>query len=348
MRRPLTVTAWLLMSTAALLLSPMLVAAAWLWSAVTRRPQALLFTRLTIRYFALELVTLLACGGLWVASGAGRWMSTQTMQRLHFGLLRWFVHGFASRWCEQLQIEIAPGGSPEAVRALSSDRPLLLFSRHAGPGDTVVLIDQLLTRYHRHPSVVFKQTVALDPCVDLIGHRLPHAILNPAEPEHCETRIEQVAAGLARRGVLLLFPEGGNFTADRRRRAIGKLRRKGMRREADRAQEMDHVLPPRPSGALAALRGNPGADVIFAAHTGLGLAAFPRELWRAAPLDRTLKTHMWLWPAADRPAGTEQQIEWLYDCWRRIDDWVGAQGNESPAPAETRSEDLPRERQSVE
>ena len=109
-RRPLTVTGWLVMSIAALLISPLLVAAAWLWSAVTRRPQALLFTRLTIRYFALELATLLACGGLWVASGAGRWMGAPTMQRLHFGLLRWFVHGFASRWCEQLQIEIAPGG----------------------------------------------------------------------------------------------------------------------------------------------------------------------------------------------------------------------------------------------
>jgi hypothetical protein len=81
-----------------------------------------------------------------------------------------------------------------------------------------------------------------------------------------------------------------------------------MRREAARAQEMDHALPPRPSGALAALRGNPEADVIFAAHTGLGLAAFPRQLWRAAPLGRTLKTHMWLCPADERPAGTEQQI----------------------------------------
>ena len=108
------------------------------------------------------------------------------------------------------------------------------------------------------------------------------------------------------------------------------------------------MLPPRPSGALAALRGNPEADVIFAAHTGLGLAAFPRQLWRAAPLDRTLNTHMWLWPAADRPATAEQQTEWLYDCWRRIDGWVAAQGEEDPTPAESEAEDLLRERQSVE
>ena len=57
--------------------------------------------------------------------------------------------------------------------------------------------------------------------------------------------------------------------------------------EAAQAEGMSHVLPPRPSGALAALRGNPGADVIFGAHSGLGLAAFPHEIWREMPLGKT-------------------------------------------------------------
>ncbi len=99
-----------------------------------------------------------------------------------------------------------------------------------------------------------------------------------------------------------------------------------MRREADKAEAMEHVMPPRPSGALAALRGSPNADVVFAAHSGLGLAAFPRELWRAPPIGRTLKTRMWLWPAADRPTDPDEQVEWIYECWRQIDEWVSAQG----------------------
>jgi 1-acyl-sn-glycerol-3-phosphate acyltransferase len=328
-RRPLTITSWLLMSTVCLLLSPLLAGAAWLWSTATGRPQALIFTRLAIRYFALELITLIACGALWLASGAGLLMGTKPLQRIHFRLLRWFVHWFARQWCALLAIELAPGGPEQAARALQSERPLLLFSRHAGPGDTIVLLDQLLTRFHRQPSVVFKQTIVVDPCVDLIGHRLPHAILNPADPDGCEQRIEEVSRGLRERGVLLLFPEGGNFTPDRRRLAIGKLRRKGMRREADKADAMEHVLPPRPSGALAALRGNPGADVIFAAHTGLGLAAFPRELWRVVPIGRTLKTRMWLWQAADRPTDPAEQAKWIYECWREIDEWVRTQGDEA-------------------
>lgn len=327
-RRPVTITAWLVMSTVCLVLSPVLLGLAWLYSTVTRQPQPLIFARLVIVYFALELATLVACGALWLASGAGLLMRSPRFQRLHYRLLRWFVHSFAQRWCALLEIDIAEGPSPEAIRALEADRPLLFFSRHAGPGDTVVLVDLLLTRFDRRPSVVFRQTVAIDPSVDLIGHRLPHAILDTAEPEQCEARIEEVARGLGDRGVLLLFPEGGNFTPERRRRAIRTLWRKDLRAEAAKAQEMTHVLPPRPTGALAALRGNPGADVIFAAHTGLGLAAFPRQLWHAAPIGRTLETRMWLWPAADRPAGPEEQEEWIYDCWRRIDEWVEAQGTE--------------------
>jgi len=327
-RRPVTITCWLLMSTACLVLSPLLLGLAWFCSTVSGRPQPLIFARLVIAYFALELAALLACGALWLASGGGLLMGSQAFQRLHYRLLRWVVHSFAGRWCALLEIDVAEGESPEATGALQADRPLLFFSRHAGPGDTVVLIDLLLTRFDRLPSVVFKQSIVIDPCVDLIGHRLPHAILNTAEPERCEARIEEVAMGLRDRGVLLLFPEGGNFTAERRRLAIGKLWRKGRSSEAQEAEGMTHVLPPRSTGVLAALRGNPDADVIFAAHTGLGLAAFPRELWRAAPIGRTLKTRMWLWPAADHPEEPEEQSAWIYNCWKQIDEWVEEQGKE--------------------
>jgi 1-acyl-sn-glycerol-3-phosphate acyltransferase len=132
-----------------------------------------------------------------------------------------------------------PEVSPDAAQALERDGPLLFFSRHAGPA-TVLLVDLLLCRYGRLPSVVFKDTLALDPCVDLIGHRLPHAVLDTSDREQCEARIEEVTAKLDARGILVLFPEGGNITADRRRRALRKLWRKGRRREAQQARQMSH------------------------------------------------------------------------------------------------------------
>jgi 1-acyl-sn-glycerol-3-phosphate acyltransferase len=327
-RRPVTITAWLAMSILCLALSPLLIALAGIASALMRRPQPLILARLLVAYFARELAVLIACAALWLASGAGLLMRTKRFQLLHYRLLRWFVHGVATRALELLDIDVKPELSAETARALEADRPMLLFSRHAGPGDTVILVDLLLTRFDRLPSVVFKASLAIDPCVDLIGHRLPHAVLDTADPDECEARIATVAAELGPRGVLLLFPEGGNFTAERRRQAIGKLWRKGLRREAAKAQEMSHVLPPRPTGALAALRANPSADVIFGAHTGLGLAAFPRELWRKTPIGKTLTARMWLAPAADRPSDPEAQVDWIYDWWKRLDEWIEHQGQE--------------------
>jgi 1-acyl-sn-glycerol-3-phosphate acyltransferase len=326
-RRPVTVTAMLVASIAILLLSPLLLAVAALVSALTGRP-ALIFARLGIDYFALELACLFACAWLWMASLCGLLMRTRLFQHLHYALLRWFVHVFTRRWLALLDIDVEEEPSTAATAALEGDEPLLFFSRHAGPGDTIVLIDRLLTRFDRLPRIVFKETVALDPCIDLIGHRLPHGILDTADKEQSEARIEQLASELDARGVLLLFPEGGNFTAERRRRALGKLRRTGRRREADKGADMHHVLPPRPSGALSALRGNPGADVIFGAHTGLGLAAFPTEIYRDPPLHRTFRSHVWLAPAAERPAEPDAQVVWLYDWWKRLDDWVEQGGEE--------------------
>lgn len=329
-RRPITVTVWLVMSIVCLTLSPVLLALAALASAVTGRPRALIFARLVVAYFALELATLIACGALWLASCGGLLTGTEPFQRLHYRLLRWFVRGFAARWLALLDIDVAEQEPTEATRALESDRPLLFFSRHAGPGDTILLIDRLLTRFDRFPSVVFKQSIAIDPCVDLIGHRLPHAVLDTSDQKDCEQQIEKVAAELRSRGVLLLFPEGGNFTAERRRRAVRKLWRTGRRLEATDAEHMSHVLPPRPTGALAALRGNPEADVIFGAHSGLGLAAFPREIWHDTPLGRTFNTHMWLSPATERPTEPEAQVAWIYDWWKRLDEWIEEQGTEPP------------------
>jgi hypothetical protein len=330
-RRPLTVTTWLVLSVVCLALSPLLLAVAALAAAFTGRPQPLLFTKLVIAYLARELGVLIACGALWVLSGFGLWMRTERSQRWHLRLLRWFVHGLAERIVSLLRLEIAADPEPAVEAALAADRPLLCFSRHAGPGDTVLLVDQLLTRYDRAPSVVFKETLTIDPSVDLIGHRMPHAVLDTSDAADCEAQIRQVSGGLGPRGVLLLFPEGGNFTSERRRRALDRLRSKGRRREANAGEQMTHMLPPHPTGALAALRGNPEADVIFAAHTGLGLAAFPRELWRETPIDQTLTTRMWLVPAADRPSDEGAITAWLYDWWKRLDSWVESQGEEEPA-----------------
>ncbi len=324
-RRPVTVTVWLVVSTACLITSPLLLGLARVASALTGRRQPMVIARLIVTYFAHELGALVACGVLWVVAGAGWRIDAPRSQELHWRLVRWFFGGLATSARRVLDIDVDPDPSPEAVHALASERPLIVFSRHAGPGDTLFIVDELVSRFQRRPSVVFKQTLAIDPSVDLVAHRLPQAMIDTSDREACEARIGELTAELGPRRTLLLFPEGGNFTSERRQSAIRSLRRKGRRRSAERAERMPHVLPPQPGGALAALRAGGQNDVVFAAHTGLGLAAYPRQFWRDMPIGRTLRTRMWLVSAADIPATDDERVDWLFEWWKRIDDWIAEQ-----------------------
>ena len=332
LRRPVTVTAWLVVSAACVLLSPLLLGIGALASALIGRRQPLVVARLTLAYFAHELGVLVACGALWAATGGGRLLGTARWQLLHWRVLGWFFSGLAAAGRRTLEIGVRPEASTGAARALESDEPLIMFSRHAGPGDTIFIVDELISRYRRRPSVTFKESLVLDPSVDLLAHRLPQAMLDTSDRNECEARIKGLAAELGRRGTLLLFPEGGNFTPERRRSALRRLWRKGRRRSAARGEDMHHVLPPQPGGALAALSARPDADVVFAAHTGLGLAAYPRQFWRDMPIGRTLHTRLWIVPASEVPAGDDERVSWLYDWWKRIDDWIDG---EHPSSAES-------------
>jgi 1-acyl-sn-glycerol-3-phosphate acyltransferase len=328
-RRPVTVVLWLIVSTVVVLASPLLLALGKLASGLTRRPQPLIATRLTIAYFGCELAALVGCGVLWLGAGCGVWVHTRRWQALHWRLLRWFIRGLADAGRRAFGIDVNPELSTEAASALESDRPLIVLSRHAGPGDTIFLLDELLSRFRRRPSVVFKDSLALDPCIDLLAHRLPQAMLNRSDRDEAAEIIGRVTTDLGPGGLLLLFPEGGNFTPERRRSAMRRLRRRGKRRSAEQAQRMPHVLPPQPSGTLAALNAGRQADIVFAAHTGLGLAAYPKQVWRDMPIGRTLRTRMWFVPASEVPEGDDERIAWLYDWWKRIDDWIDAQALEA-------------------
>lgn len=327
--RRLLAPMWLGLGVLIALFSPLLALVAALVAQVLGRRQPLLLLKFTLIYFAREGAVILACGGLWVLSGFGTALHTKRFQVLHYRMLRWFLSGLVEGALSALNIkvEIEPAGAAEeALRR--RDKPLLLFSRHAGPGDSLMIVFFLLDRFGRLPRIVMKEALGIDPVIDLVVQRLPNALLDTSDQRECETVIAGLAESLDGRGVLVLFPEGGNFSQERRRRAIDRLRRDRRHRQVRQAEDMEHVLPPKPGGALAALAANPDADVIFAAHTGLGHETFPSELWRKLPSDRTLRMRMWLAPAGERPSDPDGQIEWLFGWWKQLDEWIAGVGEE--------------------
>jgi 1-acyl-sn-glycerol-3-phosphate acyltransferase len=122
----------------------------------------------------------------------------------------------------------------------------------------------------------------------------------------------------------VIFPEGGNFTPQRRERAIEKLRKLGLERMAQRAKQMQNVLAPRPGGFLAALEAAPEADVVMVAHTGLDHLLTVADIWRELPMDKQLVMRWWRVPRSEIPATREERIDWLFSWWEDIDRWVDA------------------------
>ncbi len=278
----------------------------------------------------VELVALGAAAALWLASGFGARLRTQRYQRAHYGVLRVALRTVvrAAEWLFRLQIETDEvSWSPLDDGVPGSTNSMVVLARHAGPGDSLLLLDTLMNRDHlRKPRVVMKATMQLDPVVDVYFHRLPSRFIDPdpRDGEDVETTIAKLATDLDTEDALLIFPEGGNFTPKRWTRAIARLRQRGHASYADQAETMPNVLPPRPGGVHAALSAAPHADVVFVAHTGLEHLSTPRDGWREIPQEKTLSLRWWFFDADQVPRDEQQQLAWLFERWADIDRWITA------------------------
>lgn len=276
---------------------------------------------LGVYYLVWEAAALLAMFGLWVASGFGWKIRGPKFQRGHYVLVAWFLRVlfWQGQWVLRLRIEVT-GADPSHIEP---GRPLIVCCRHAGPGDSFILTNALVNSYSREPRIVLKDTLQWDPAIDVMLNRLPNRFIVPGAADVSET-VGALAKGLDANDAFVIFPEGGNFTPDRRTRAIERLRVLGLRRLAKRAEAMRHVLAPRPGGLLAALDAAPDADVVWVAHTGLDRLLTVADVWRELPMDKTITMHWWSMPAAEVPTGREARVDWLYDWWQRIDNWIEA------------------------
>jgi 1-acyl-sn-glycerol-3-phosphate acyltransferase len=289
---------------------------------------------------AAETTTLFVLAGLWIAAGFGRRLDTEPYQARHYTVVRRYLdvlYGGAER-TYGLHVDIEepePSGEERIARAT---RPVIVLSRHSGPGDSFLLIHQLLSAYSRRPRVVMKATLQADPSLDILGNRLPNVFIRRDETgENIFTaQIERLAQGLDERGALVIFPEGGNWTPGRWRRGIRRLENQGHPDLASRARHMPNLLPPRPGGALAAIMACPEADVIFVAHAGLDSIITVGDVWSRFPINQVIKARWWRVPhdQVPREAENEAQVKWLYDWWQLIDAWVTAHHPEGAAPHE--------------
>ncbi len=332
----------IVVAIAVAVLFPLLAVLTWIVGPLRRpgtgrnRPLRLLFFALV--WLFADTSALFMCLGLWIASGFGGRLRTEPYQTRHYAIMRWFldlVYGAATR-AFGLRVEIDEPELTEAEQAARLARPVIVLSRHAGPGDSFLLVHHLLSVYGRRPRVVMKASLQLDPGVDVVANRLPNVFI-----QHARTgerlfvdQIERLARGLDAAGALVIFPEGGNWTPNRWERGILRLEQLGRRDLAARAREMPNLLAPRSGGAFTAIDACPAADVIFVAHAGLDRLVSVGDVWRNLPVNRTIRAKWWRVPAdqVPRDADHDAQLLWLYDWWKRIDAWISANRPEPGEP----------------
>src|ERR1700742_4830606 len=100
------------------------------------RPLRVVFLALTWSVGETAALTVLL--GLWIVSGFGGRFDTEPYRTPHYAIMGGvlpLIRRVARRACG-LQVEVAaPPDEP-----LAEDRPLIVLSRHAGPGDSLLLV----------------------------------------------------------------------------------------------------------------------------------------------------------------------------------------------------------------
>ena len=282
-------------------------------------------------YLVVDVAAVIALFFLWIFSGFGWKMHSDAFQKAHYSIFGWVLRRVVASAKFTFQVRTVPAGDLPRTFGEERTRPVLVLCRHAGPGDSFLLMDALYNRFRRQPRIVLKDILQWDPAVDIMLSRLPSAFVpgGPRAGDAVIEAIDDISRTMEVDDAFVIFPEGGNYTLKRHMRAIEKLREIGRPDLAERAESLKNTLPPKPKGVMTALAAAPGkTDVFFIGHAGLETFEGLSDIWRGMPMDTQVFTKAWYVPAEHIPP-PEGQEKWLYDMWAEIDDWISDNMEES-------------------
>ncbi|MGZ4513217.1 MAG: 1-acyl-sn-glycerol-3-phosphate acyltransferase [Mycobacterium sp.] len=219
-----------------------------------------------------------------------------------------------------LDVEVVLDPASADAEAIPRDEPVIVLSRHCGPGDSALVAWLLATRYGLRLRIVLKAVLQCEPVFDLGGELGCLCFLSRGD--RARGQIRGLAESLVGGQAMLIFPEGANFSWPRWRDAITQLRTTRGLRAARRALRQSHTLPPRSGGAAAAVAGAPNANVLVLTHNGFCADGRARPWWQL-PIHRQLLIRTVVVPAARIPP-PDRMGPWLERTWTQVDAWVAA------------------------
>jgi 1-acyl-sn-glycerol-3-phosphate acyltransferase len=312
--------------TLALALFGVLAALCILAWPLTRRRRVFRLCCFGCVYLVVELSVVAACTWQWLRRLVGR-RSRPEWITVHTRLLAWALTVLLRAADTLLHFRVDLTEPPDTAPLLGHE-PVLVLARHGGPGDSLALVHLLLTRYRRSVRIVLKEMLAVDPALDILLTRL-NCVFLPATSRgpSAAALIGRAVVDLRGTDTMLLFPEGNNWTPARRARIIDHMRRRRAQR-TNLAEQLEYLLPPRPSGALACLKAHPDLEVVLFAHTGLEELMTVKDVWEHLPFDTPMSVRWW--KTTSKPAAPDFAAvdDWLVTEWAIIDEWIGTQADQ--------------------
>jgi len=328
------------MAVVALSLPVVLVVVAFLSRYVPGKWRPLRIIWFLFLYLVVDVVAVVGLFLLWIVSGFGWRIRSPGFQKAHYRLFGWMLRRVVASAKFTFKVKTVPEGEIPRTAGEGRSRPILILSRHAGPGDSLLVMDGLYNRFGRQPRIVLKEFLQWDPAIDIMLNRLPSAFV-PATGRAGNPVIEAIEAMTASMDVndaFVIFPEGGNYTIKRHLRAIQKLKEIGRPDLAERAESLKNTLPPKPKGVMTALAAAPGkTDVFFIGHSGLETLVSFGDIWRGMPMGTQVAIKAWYFPAERIPPPEEQET-WLYDTWGEIDSWITEKLSDTAEPFDDHDE----------
>lgn len=209
----------------------------------------------------------------------------------------------------------------------SGPGPVVIFMRHASIIDNT-LPDALAARAHGMGlRYVVKRELEALAAIDIVARWIPTylAARNSRDTEGDVAAVRKLTEdfGPGTREGILIYPEGTRFTTKRLARAKEVIAER-QPENAERANRLRHVLPPRLGGPIAVLEETAPCDVVFCGHAGFDGLRTAGDIWRGKLVGRTIHVRFQRFPGADVPAERDGKVAWLYERWQEVDDWVGA------------------------
>ncbi len=260
-----------------------------------------------------ETIGLLVALVLWLGYACSMFQATDWFRKANYSLQRawaialWKFALFTYGIDVEIEGEAAPG-------------PSLFLVRHVSTFDTLLPFIVTQNRTFRY---VLKSELLSDPCLDVVGHRVPNIFVKRGQSD-TEKQVERVIGlteGMTPQDAVVIFPEGTRFTETKRDRIREKAIASDDALFEQAATELSHTLPPTRAGAVALLQVGCFENITIIAHVGAEKAVSIGNLFSGALRDIVFKVKVWNY--VHEPKEDLATRQWLVERWKVIDTFIG-------------------------